>query len=154
MFLFAVCRHDGNLQISFASYRDFAALAEPLTLVLPQLACRGCQVWFTRPIWMWSDHQFARICTWTEEEKKKKMGISSDWNPIMCQRSRWRKSEVLGNHFTHMADLHHMASKKKKNPMEQMVRFFHSLHFLPSLSLSQWPLTSLTLAVVQHLLYN
>lgn len=70
------------------------------TPLLPPSACRVCQVWFTRPIWMRSDHQAAWICTWTEEGKKKKekhtLGISSVRHVITCQGSRWRKSEVWG----------------------------------------------------------
>lgn len=80
-------------------------------------------------------------------KKKKTLGISSDWHLIRCQGSRWRKSEV-----THMADLHHMASKR--NQWNWWSDFFILYIFSPLCSL-YWPLTSITrLVFVQQFLYN
>lgn len=109
-----------------ASVRPWPSLSR---LFYPPLACRVCRVWFTRPIWMWSDHRSAWICTWSEEGKKPTLG------DILCpasdQVSGIKVEEVRGR--THGWSSPHGFKKK---PVELMVRFLHILHFLPSLSLS------------------
>lgn len=134
---------------------------EPLTPVLAPLACRVCQVWFIRPIWMWSDQQSAWIRTWTEEEKKpKRRGypLTDIWSRVRDQGGGSQRSCGIILHTW----LIFTTWLQKETKWNWWADFFMSHIFYPPLSLSLsagiadlWALTSLTrLVSVQHFQSN
>lgn len=141
----AVCPQVGNPRLCGPGPAAHAPL-------LPLSACRVCQVWFTRPIWMRSDHQAAWICTWTEKGKKKKKKnthrgypLSDMWSRVRDQGGGSQRSE--GSFSTHGWS---SPQASKRNQLKWCSHFFilsifSSLSFLSfSVCGHHWPLWRLS----------